>query len=363
MMQLRLTLLFCLLLGHCALAEVLPFYISTGKGIYRDTLDTGTGKLGTPTLAVAAVNSNFLALSPDNQFLFATLGDTVGSFQVQPDGTLKPLNEQPSGGGTPCHVSLDKTGHDVFVANYDGGNIASFAVDGQGRIGERTAFIQFTGSGPDPNRQTKSYAHSVYADPENKFVYSCDLGSDSVWIFKFDAGHGALVPADPPVAKVPPGSGPRHLAFHPGGKFVYVVSEMGISVTVFARDPSDGALTALQTVSALPRGTPAKNVNTAEIFCHPSGQWLYASLRGADKIAVFAIASDGRLKLIQNAFSVARFPRSFALDPTGQWLITAGQQDNRIALLRIDPASGLLTPTDQTAAVAAPVCVLFVPKK
>jgi 6-phosphogluconolactonase len=365
----RIALLFVLLLNHHTMADVTRFYIgtytdhSTSQGIYLCTIDTATGKLGPLTLAAKAKNPNFLALSSDHEFLFAALTNTVGSFQVRPDGTLNPLSEQPSGGGGPCYVRLDKTGHHVFVANYESGNIACFGVDPKGLIGERTALMQFTGSGPDPKRQKKPYAHSVYVDPKNKFVYSCDLGSDSVWIFKFDAVHGALVPSDPPAAKVPPGSGPRHLAFHPNGNFVYVVNEMGLSVTVFAREPDSGALTALETVSTLPSGTSAKGATTAEICCHPSGKWLYVSNRGFDTISVFTIAPNGRLSLLQNTSSVVKFPRNFAIDPTGRWLIAAGQKDNQIAVLKIDQATGQLTATDQSAAVDAPVCVLFVPKK
>jgi len=368
-MHLRIILLLFLLLGPHAGAEVIPFYIgtmtdaTTSKGIYLGSIDTGTGKLGPLTLAVEAKNPNFLALSPDHKFLFAALSNTVGSFQVRPDGSLKLLNEQPSGGGGFCHVGLDATGHHLFAANYSGGNIACFGVDPEGIIGKRTALMQFIGSGPNPSRQKKSYAHSVYIDPENQFLYSCDLGSDSVWIFKFDALHGDLVSTNPPAAKVPPGSGPRHLAFSPNGKFVYVINEMGVSVTAFARDAARGALTTLETVPALPPGTPTTGVTSAEIFCHPSGKWLYVSNRTSDTISVFAIAPDGKLSLLQNTSSVAKFPRSFALDPSGHWLIAAGQKDNRIAVLKIDPTTGKLTATDQTAAVGGPVCVLFVPKK
>jgi 6-phosphogluconolactonase len=365
----QIALLLFLLLGRCAEAEVIPFYIGTmtdrtaNKGIYRGSLDTDTGKLGPLSMAVAANNPNFLALSPDNQFLFAALTSTVGSYKVRPDGTLSALNEQPSGGGDPCHVSVDRTGRHVFVANYGGGNIAEFTVGLDGMIGNRAALQQFSGSGPNHNRQDKPYAHSVYVGPENTTVYSCDLGSDSIWIFRFDASSGSLAPATPPAAKVPPGSGPRHLAFHPGGKFVYVASEMGHNVTVFARDAGSGALTAVETVSTLPDGTPDKGITTAEICCHPSGKWLYVSNRGIDTIAVFKIADDGKLSLVQSASSVAKFPRNFALDPTGHWVISAGQNDNRIAVLKIDQETGQLTATDQSAAVAAPVCVLFVPPK
>jgi 6-phosphogluconolactonase len=351
------------------MADVAPFYVgtmtdhSTSKGVYRCGIDLDTGKLEPLTLAVMAKNPNFLALSPDNRFLFAALSDSVGSFKVETGGALESLNEQPSGGAGPCHVGLDQTGRHLFTANYGGGNIASFAIGVDGLIGERTAWIQFTGSGPDPNRQKKSYAHSVYVDPQNKFAYSCDLGSDSIWIFKFNPVNGTLVPSSQPAAKVPPGSGPRHLAFCPDGKFVYVVNEMGVSVTVFARDAASGTLTVLETVSALPPGTPSKGVTAAEISFHPSGKWLYVSNRGCDTISVFAVAPDGRLNLIQSTSSVARFPRSFAIDPTGHWLIAAGQKDNRIAVLRIDQVTGHLAATDQVAAVPAPVCVLFVPGK
>ena len=223
-MYLRIVLLLFILLNHHATAALSPFYIGTvtdhsaSKGIYLDSIDTDTGKLGALTLAAEAKNPNFLALSPDHQFLFAALSDTVASFKVRSDGALKSLNERPSGGGSPCDVSLDQTGRHVFVANYDGGNIASFVVNPKGMIGERTSLIQFTGSGPNSWRQKKPYAHSVYVDPQNKFVYACDLGSDSVWIFKFRASDGVLMPSDPPVAKVPPGSGPSHLMYSSDGK-------------------------------------------------------------------------------------------------------------------------------------------------
>jgi 6-phosphogluconolactonase len=368
-MILRIALALLLLLGPPASAEVIPFYIGTftdqagSKGIYRSSLDTDTGKLAVPTLAVEAKSPNFLALSPDYRFIFAALDSTVGSYRVRADGTLLPLNEQPSGGGVPCYVSLDESARHLFVANYVGGNIAAFAVHPDGTIGDRTALISFTGSGPDATRQTKPYAHSVYVDPEGKFVYACDLGSDHVWIFRLRAERPFLVPAVPPSAQVPPGSGPRHLAFSPNGKFVYVVSEMGLGVTVFSRNSSSGALTALETVSNLPPDTPTTGSTAAEIFCHPSGRWLYVSTRGADKISVFAIAPDGKLNLTQSVPAGVKVPRSFALDPMGKWLVTAGQGDNRLAVLRIDQATGQLTATDQAIPVPAPVCVLFVPQK
>jgi 6-phosphogluconolactonase len=219
--------------------------------------------------------------------------------------------------------------------------------------------IQLAGSGPNPKRQLGPHAHSIYTSPDDAFVYACDLGSDKVWIFKFDAGDGTLVPSDPPFARVPPGSGPRHLAFNPNGKFVYVSNEMGHDVTVFTRNASTGDLTVLETVGTLPAGTPEGNVTTAEIALHPSGKWLYVSNRGCDTISAFAVGEDGRIKLIQSVAAGVKFPRNFGLDASGQWMITAGQNDGRIAVLKVDPASGRLSATDQSAQVGSPVCVLF----
>jgi 6-phosphogluconolactonase len=365
----RIGLVLFILTVNCARADELPFYIgtytgngSTSQGIYRDSIDSETGKLGTPTLAVATKDPSFLALSPDNQFLFACQGDAVGSFKIGSDGLLTLINQQPSGGGG-AHVCVDKTGHSVFIANYGGGNVTSFPVGADGTIGARASQMQLTGSGPYPGRQDKSYAHSVYVDPTNQFLYSCDLGSDSVWTFKFDPNSAVLTPADPAKAKVPPGSGPRHLAFGLDGKFVYVINEMGHSVTVFSRDVSSGALTAVQTLSTLKPGTYTQTITAAEIYCHPSGKWLYTSTRGVETLSVFSIGHDGKLKLIQTTPPVVNFPRGFGIDPTGHWLIDAGQKDNRIAVFKIDQATGKLTFTGQTESVGVPVCILFMPKK
>lgn len=351
-------------------ATEVPFYVGTltnpapSEGIYLGTLDTESGKLGPLKVAAKTKNPNFLALSRDRQFLYASIssphGSAVEAYARRPDGTLLLLNERPAGGDDCCHVSVDATGHSVFVANYGGGNVAGFVTKSNGSLNERTALIPFTGSGPNPSRQKKPYGHAIYPDPENKFVYACDLGSDSVWIFRLDAEHGTLTPTHPPAAKLPPGAGPRHLAFHPNGKWVYVANELDMTVSVFQRNLLTGQLTLIKSVSTLPEGASIEGVSVAEIEFHPSGKWLYVSNRGCDTIAVFAVASDGSLTLIENVPSVVKFPRSFAIDPTGKWMITAGQKDNRIAVLKINPETGKLTPTAQQAEVGVPVCILFV---
>jgi 6-phosphogluconolactonase len=340
-----------------------PFYLCSckkkaeGGGIWAGSIDTETGALGPVTLAAPLESAGYLAFSPDGRFLHATTGDGVAAFAVGPGGGLTPLNERHSGGENACHVCTDGTGQYVLVANYSSGNIACFRTGPDGSLGERTALAQYEGSGPHPERQREPYAHSVYTDPANRFVYSCDLGTDNVWVFEFDAARGALVPATPPSARVPPGSGPRHLAFHPRREFAYVCNELALTVTAFARHPGTGALTPLETVSA----GREKGATLAGIFCHPNGKWLYVSNRGPDTIAVFAIGPGGGLTRIQDAPAHVKMPRGFGIDPSGRWLIAAGQSDDTIAVLKIDRETGRLSPAGRTAKVGSPICVLFAP--
>jgi 6-phosphogluconolactonase len=359
-----------LFLSISAFAAPERFYLgtytthSTSQGIYTDTLDPDTGKLGPLVLAVKASDPNFLALSPDGKFLYAAQGldnqGAVAAYAVQSDNSLKLINQQPSGGTATCHVSLDATGRAVFVANYSTGNIASFPIGADGSISPAASTIKFTGSGPNKGRQSAPHAHSIYVSPDNKFVYSCDLGTDHVWIYQLDAATGVMTPANPPFAMVPPGSGPRHLTFAQGGNVVYVVNEMGASVSRFTRDAATGALTLVDTVSCLPPEiSPGPKITAAEIALHPSGKWLYVSVRGDETMAVFSVDATGALKLIQNIPPGVKQTRQFAIDPSGKWLITAGQADNHLAVLKIDPSTGQLSATAESVSVGAPVCVLF----
>jgi len=330
------------------------------QGIYRSTLDEATGQLSAPELVAGAKNPSFLALSPDGQALYAALesdGSAVGAWAIGADGKLSALNQQPSGGEGACHVWVDATGKNVLAANYGSGSIACWRVREDGSLGERSAFVQFTGSGPDANRQQGPHAHSIYTNAANNLVYACDLGTDQVHIFGFDAARGTLSPNDPPASKVPAGGGPRHLALGRGG-FAYANNEMGLSVTAFKIDAVTGALTELQTVPTVPQDAPRAGVSTAEIFVHPTGKWLYVSNRGRDTIAVFAIGEDGKLSPVQEV-ATPREPRGFALAGDGRWLVVGGQKDNRAQAFRIDAATGRLQASGQAVEVGAPVCVLF----
>jgi 6-phosphogluconolactonase len=374
-------LILLLFLTPPAWAQVETFYVGTytgasgSQGIYMGKIDTASGRLGPLQLAAAVMKDpTFLAFSPDGRFLFAALSDAVASFRIQPDGTLQEINRQPSDPNT-CHVSVDRSGRELFAASYNAGSIGAYPIDADGRIGARTALVSLSGSGPNLDRQRSPHAHSVYIDPENRFLYACDLGSDRIWIFRL-GDKGRLIPADPPAAVVAAGSGPRHLAFSPDGRRVYVANELGVSTSVFTRDRSTGALTLIGTEDNIDPGWP-KGTGSAEISLHPSGKWLYVSTRLIDRLTVFKIGAafgSGKTEVPTTAPagldptlldreqvvpSPVKFPRSFAIDPSGHWLVVAGETDNRISTLRIDSSSGQLTPTLEIARVGSPVCVLF----
>ncbi|HEX4139758.1 MAG TPA: lactonase family protein [Candidatus Methylacidiphilales bacterium] len=363
----RLALLLLALLLP-ARAKVETFYLGTytngtnSQGIYAGTLDTDTGKLGPIQLAAAiAPDPTVLTLSPDHRFLFAALGDAVASFAIAPDNSLRAIDRQPSCGPNTCFVSLDKTGRQLFATSYDAGSIAAFPVDAEGKIGPATAVVRLTGSGPNKGRQQSSHPHSAYVDPENRHLYVPDLGADRIWIFRLGE-HGTLVAGDPSAVIASPGIGPRHLLFSPDGSLVYVVNELGVSTCVYARDPKTGALTLLQTHPNILSGWPP-GTGSAEVALHASGNHLYVSTRLQDFITVFRVMRSLRspLELEQVAPSPVKFPRSFAIDPSGRWLVVAGETDNRIGVMKIDPATGRLTPTAQTKSLDRPVCVLFAP--
>ena len=363
-----------LLIGAAAVSAVeSPFYVGTytkpggSQGIYRIAIDLDSGKLSEPVLAAESRSPSFLAAHPSGRFIYAAneadSGPSVSAYAVQPDGLLKPLGEQPSKGEGPCHVWVDATGKNVLVANYGSGSIASLPIKPDGSVSPASAFIQHTGGSVDEQRQKGPHAHSAYTDPTNRLVYACDLGTDKVYIYRFDAAKGTLTPNDPPFGEVPPGSGPRHFAFHPKGGYAYVINEMKSTVTAFKRDDKTGALEAIQTVSTLPADYTGTGTSTAEIFVHPSGKFLYGSNRGHNSIAVFSIdGATGRLTLVENTPSGGKVPRSFGIEPAGQWLITANQDSNDLYSFKIDQQTGKLMPTGSSAKVPAGVCVLFPPK-
>jgi 6-phosphogluconolactonase len=343
------------------------------KGIYSFHFDSGTGRLTSMAAVATTPDPSFLTVAPNEKYLYAVneLGEfdgqksgAVTSYSLDPkSGKLTPLNQVPSGGADPCYVSLDQSGQYLLVANYTGGSVSTFPIGSDGRIGPASAFVQHTGSGPNKERQEGPHAHFIASSFDNRFVFAVDLGLDEVVVYHFDPAKGSLTPNDPPFAKLAPGAGPRHLAFHPNGKFAYVLSEVNSTVTALAYDSKTGSFSTLQSLSTIPKDFTAHN-DTAEIVVHPSGKFLYASNRGHDSIAEFTIDPvRGRVTPAGDFPTQGKEPRNFALDPTGKFLLAANQGSNNIVVFRIDQSTGALTATGQIAQVPAPVDIVFVPAK
>ncbi|HET9409631.1 MAG TPA: lactonase family protein [Candidatus Sulfotelmatobacter sp.] len=359
-------------------ADRFLFYVGTyteggtnSKGIYAYRYDAKTAKIEPLGVAAETTNLSFVAVHPNRRFLYAVNelqkyngqnSGGVSAFSIDSaTGKLTFLNEVASRGADPCYITIDRTGKYVLVANYTGGSVAVFPILADGRLGEASSFIQHAGHGVNPERQEGPHAHSIDLTPDNRFALVDDLGLDELLIYRFDASKGTLTSNDPPFAKLDPGSGPRHFALAPNGKFGYVISEMKSTVTAFSY--SDGRLQQLQTVSALPKDFKGRN-DDAEIEIHPSGRFLYASNRGHDSITVFSIDSaTGKLTLVEHAPTQGKEPRHFEIDPTGKLLFAENQNSNNIVIFRIDQKTGRLTATGQVLDVPSPVCVKFVVKE
>jgi len=343
---------------------------TTSKGIYAYRFDPEKGQLASIGVAAETTDPSFLAVHPNGKYLYAVnevgnfnggTGGAVSAFAIDAKtGALKFLNQVPTRGAGPCHVSLDKEGAFVLVANYDGGSIASFPVHDDGSLGTTSGFVQHSGSGPNKERQEGPHAHWIGTSPDNRFALAVDLGLDQVIVYGFDPIKGVFTPMLSGFAIVKPGAGPRHLTFHPNGKFAYVLSEMESSVTAFSYQAKTGGLTSLQTISALPKDYSGPK-EAAEIAVHASGKFLYTSNRGHDSITVFAIdEKKGTLKSLGQVLTGGKTPRHFAIDPTGAYLLAENQESNNIVVFHIDSATGSLTPTGQTIELPSPVCITFV---
>jgi len=333
-------------------------------GISLGHFNADTGVLTTPTLAAQAEGPSFFTLSADGKHLYSCYekAGKVAAYEIDPaTRALKLLNIVSSGGAGPCHISLDKTGHYALVANYDSGSLAVIAIKADGSLGDQTGADQHTGKGPDASRQDGPHAHCIITDPTNKFVLCTDLGTDKITIYKFDDKTGKISVNDPAFATVKPGAGPRHLLFNPNGKVLYCITEMGATVNSFNWDSAKGALTEFQSISTLPADFKDFNKD-AELAISPNGKFLYASARGHDAIAVFAIdpATSG-LSLVQDASAGGKTPRYFSFDPSGKWMIVGHQDSNTVAVFSVDDKTGKLTQKGAAIAAPGPICMQYLP--
>jgi 6-phosphogluconolactonase len=348
--------------------------LNKSKGIYLLELDPVSGALTSKGVVAETPRPSFLALHPSRKSLYAAnevnsddfggkSAGSVSAFAIDAKtGGLTALNVQTSGGSGPCYVTVDPTGSCVLVANYWAGSLEVLPIEADGKLGSPTSLIQHKGSSVNKARQEGPHAHSVDLDPTGRLAVAADLGLDKLMIYRLDPRAGTLTPNVPPYADLAPGSGPRHLAFHPDGRHAYVINELASTVTVFDLDPSRGTFSELQTISTRKPGATRAGNSTAEILVHPSGRFVYGSNRGDDALAIFAVdPTSGKLTTVGFQPTGGKNPRSFGIDPTGQFLIAANVDSDTAVVFRVDPQSGLLKQVGEPLAVPSPVCVKFVP--
>ena len=365
-LQTGVVLLLTLFVTNVSRSESIRFYIGTythgqSDGIYTAMFDTKTGAISPPVLAAKTVNPSFLAVSAKRKRVYAVNETTsfageksggVSAFAIEDDGTLRLLNQMATGGGAPCHLVLDHSAQHVLIANYMGGNASVFSLNADGALDQRTALVQHTGSSINSRRQEAPHAHSINLDAAGKFAFVADLGIDRILAYRFNSEQGTLAPAGG--VNLPAGSGPRHFAFHPNGKYAYGLNELLGTISVFEYAAATGELTTLQLINTTGTGT-------AEILVHPGGKFVYASNRsGYNTIAGFAIQKqNGRLRNIGVWSTGGKEPRNFRMSPDGRFLLAENQNSGSIHVFSIDQQTGRLTPTKHTADVPTPVCIRF----
>lgn len=338
---------------------------TTREGIALFKLDSSTGKLTAEGIAAPANSPGFLTISPNQKYLYAGVKSgtpaqaAVQSFGINAKtGRLTPLNEEPSGGDESCYVSVDPLNKNVLAAHFGAATVSVLPIKPDGSLAPRTALLKQEGTGPLLPQQSQAHAHFLNTDPAGNFALSCDYGADKVFIYKFDSAKGTLTPQD--AVKMPPGSAPRHLTFHPNGKWVYVLNELNGTIGGFSYDGARGTLDQIEIVSAMKEGFKGKN-RSAEVQIHPNGRFLYASHRDdTNFISIFSINSiTGQLKLVDFQDSMGKTPRNFRIDPTGQYMIVANQDSSNIVLFSIDDHTGKLKQAGEPMPVGSPICVKF----
>jgi 6-phosphogluconolactonase len=343
---------------------------STGsKGIYVYRWDAATGKATLLSHTEEVVNPSFLSMAPDGHHLYActdsrtTNAGSLSAFDFdRVTGRLQLVNKEPSGGDNPVYVSVHSSGRWAAIANYTGGSLSAFAIQADGSLLPYRQSIQHTGHSVDTARQTKPHVHSVLFSPDERYLYAQDLGTDEITIYRWEGASMAdslLRVAG--VVRLPAGSGPRHLTFHPNGKIAYLVEEMGGCVDVYRYHSESGKLDSLQRIAshiAAAKGPFAG----ADLHVSPDGRFLYVSNRASENtITIFSIdPATGRLQTVGYQPVFGKEPRNFTLDPSGRYLLVANQNSNNIVIFRVDRQTGLLQPTGEELPVPSPSCLKLV---
>lgn len=337
------------------------------EGIYVYRMDSDTGALEYSSKVTGVENPSFLDIHPSGRYLYSVneIGEYEGkasgavtAFYIhQSTGEISFLNQRATGGGAPCHVSVDATGKYLLVANYGGGSAAALPIGKDGRLGEASDFVQHKGSSVNEGRQTAPHAHSIVIDANNGYALVPDLGLDKILIYQLDLENGGLIPNSQPWVRVHPGAGPRHLDFHPNREYAYVINELDSTFTAFRYDDRSGTLTEIQTISTLPEDFDGRS-HCADVHVHPSGKFLYGSNRGHDSIVICSIDSEtGMLDYMSCESTQGQTPRNFCLNPAGTFLLAANQQTNSIVTFTVNPDTGELTETGHVVEVPTPVCL------
>lgn len=329
-----------------------------GEGVYVSSFDAGTGALSEPRLIAQVAGASFVAHHPTLPMLYAVseAGDgAVVALLRESDGVYTETGRASSGGNGPCHVSVHPSGLAVFVANYGDGRVAMLRLKPDGSFDGEPIVDAHEGGGPNPKRQDRAHAHSIYPHPDGQHVLSANLGTDSIYLYRVNVERGEL--SDRRAVGIVPGSGPRHLAFSTDGRFIYCLSELANSVTVLRW--SEAMLSPLQTISTLPEGFDGTST-AAEIRLHPTGRFLYSTNRGHDTIAVYKVDQEtGTLAARGHVPTGGASPRGLEVDPTGRYLLAANQKSNVITVFSIDPQSGMPVATATGLTVEKPACVRF----
>lgn len=367
------------------LRDTLPTQVDlppgNGRGIHLFRVDHSTGALTPAGVFELGTSPSCLALNSAGTRLYSAnetdrtgpdRHGTISAFSVsRADGRLELLNTVASGGAGPTYVSVHPGGRHLLVANYFGGTVAVLPIREDGRLGEASDVK--VDEGPiGPTRATnappgsfaisghdRTHAHMIQADPSGRFVLHVDLGLDRIYVWRFDDRRGALLPADPPHVSLPPGDGPRHFHFHPNGRWLYSIQEEGSTVVLFDWDAASGRLEARQTISTLPEGFAGSNFCSG-ILVSSDGRYVYAGNRLHDSIAIFSVGPEGRLTYVGEEWTRGDYPRSFAFDPSGQFLYSLNQRADAVTVFRVDRAGGRLTFTGQYVPVGNPSSMVFV---
>ena len=354
-----------------AKADQLDVWIGTGgppsKGIYHCVLDSGSGRLSESRLVAEMGSPGFLAMHPSRPVLYAVGSlngeGVVASFDIQGTGmeaTLTQTSVHSIGDGGATHLSVSRDGCTLLTAQYGGGSVAAFLLDEGGSITARTALIKHVGgSNIVSGRQTAPHAHWIGFSPDQRYSFVPDLGLDQVVIYQVDSKRATLQPHG--VGQLPAGAGPRHQKFHPNGKWIYVLNELALSVSLFDWQPEVGTMQIRQTVPTVDQHEldRLRQKSCSEIRIHPNGRFVYAANRGHDSITVFSIGEHGELTSIQNEPVRGATPRNFNLDPSGSWLLAAGQDSHTLASFIVDSETGMITYSANVISTPCPICILF----